>query len=715
MIRFRLATVDRLTIHSTFYRPIEDNEEGVLLERPDGLKESFTHEQLEALWGSNSLTFEPGYYSEARARIRLHTDEELLSNLSPAEREACLWRQAYCDLFLKSRATDPKKYKRTNDSASAAALDFAPVIEKLGLKAPDSVGTQAKSPKRKTRAKPKLTVQPPEKIGVPSGRALLGWVRLYERNGCYAISLRDNRRFSGNFNPRFVAEVLHLLALEVKRFASAERPTKTEVHANLERAIKKANKARKLENLGPLPAPGRDMTDEAIDRLPKYATMVARYNKEYADKHMPWVGAGLQVDIPGLRIEIDEHEIDLMTLCCLAGIWDQLTEEDRANIERARRLVIIAICVATKVILALRIIDRATPMAQLKALEMISQDKTPYALAASAKSTWHQRCGLSGVVTDWNFLSHEVRTAVGDSGGTLEFPGAGDAPARGTVEHVFYTASLGPIARLTGRTFSNPVAKADYDSQGRAGVTDDELADVLVNWAVDNYHNTPHDSLHGATPANTWEHAVRRYGIKPPPDQRTLRAIHGIKLKRTITSRGIRVMSNYYRTESGPLGEHFRDSNDLEVEIRVNTDNLGAISVRLPTGKLIEVPCREASMEGVTAQWWIAATTHLRTRNRHESNLSREVALESLDYVDNLAQRAHSRANVRAYLYSPEEIDQAEIAYFYHLEFADQRRPAADDGYGEVIPAESPPSKPLAQPETPPSPLPSPAKNWSLD
>lgn len=246
-------------------------------------------------------------------------------------------------------------------------------------------------------------------------------------------------------------------------------------------------------------------------------------------------------------------------------------------------------------------------------------------------------------------------------------------------------------------------------------MTDDELADVLVNWAVDNYHNTAHDGLHGATPANAWEKAVRQYGVKPASDQKTLRAIYGIQLERTITSRGIRVMSNYYRTESGPLGEHFRDSKDLKVTCRVNTDNLGAISVRLPTGELIEVPCRETSMEGVTAQWWIEAVTHLRTKNRHESLMSRELAMESLDYVDALALRAYSRANVGAYLYSPEEIEQAETAYFYHLEFADPRRPATDDGYGEVISPATPSPKseaPNHPPELPPS---GPAKNWSLD
>lgn len=712
MKRLRLSTDDRITINRLVVRPLSDNEEGWVVKREDGLVESFSHEQLFELWQSNSLTFEPGYYSEAKARIRLHTDEDLLSNLSPEEREVCLWRQAFCDLFLQRRAKDPKKYKRTNESAGAAAKEFAPLIEGMGIKRPDKPEDKAKKV-RKPRAKPKQTEQPADKIGVPSGRTLLGWVRTYEEGGCYAIALRDNRRFSGNSTARFPGEVLNLIAQEVKRFASAERPSKTDVHVNIERAVGKENKERKAAGLSALPVPGRDTIDEAVDRLPRYATMVARHGRDYADKHMPWVGAGLQIDIPGLRIEIDEHEIDLMTLCVLAGIWDQLTDDERALIERKRRLVIIAICVATKVILALRIIDRATPAAQLKALQMITQDKTRFARDASAKSSWHQATGLSAIVTDWNFLSTEVRTAVADAGATFEFPGAGDAPARGTIEHVFYTASIGPIARLTGRTWSNPVVKADYPSEERAGVTDDELADVLVNWAVDNYHNTPHDSLHGATPANTWDRAVRRYGIKPPPDQRTQRAIFGIKLKRTITSRGVRVMSNYYRTEDGPLAQHFRDRDDLEVEVRLNTDNLGAISVKLPTGQLIEVPCRDADMEGVTAQWWIEATTHLRTKFKHESMLSREVALESLDYVDEIAGRAYSRANAAAYLYSPEEIDQAEVAYFYNLEYADRRRPSLDDGYGEVIS----PAKTVPRPEPVPEPkssTPPPRKDWSM-
>src|SRR5687768_14258960 len=101
MMRLRLSSDDRLIIDNLERHPLSVNEDGHLVRRPDGLVESFSHEELYVLWQSNRLTYEPGYYSEARASVRLHSDVDLLSNLSLEERDACLWRQAYCDLFLQ--------------------------------------------------------------------------------------------------------------------------------------------------------------------------------------------------------------------------------------------------------------------------------------------------------------------------------------------------------------------------------------------------------------------------------------------------------------------------------------------------------------------------------------------------------------------------------------------------------------------------------------
>ncbi|MCH0781397.1 hypothetical protein, partial [Klebsiella pneumoniae] len=79
-------------------------------------------------------------------------------------------------------------------------------------------------------------------------------------------------------------------------------------------------------------------------------------------------------------------------------------------------------------------------------------------------------------------------------------PQVGQPNKRATVERSFGTTRTQFLQHFTGQTFANVTDKGDYDPGANASLFVDELAQALVLYDVDIYHNTPHEGLFGETP-----------------------------------------------------------------------------------------------------------------------------------------------------------------------------------------------------------------------
>lgn len=551
----RIAQSDRITINSISYTHQETNNDGYILRRVDqpDITEAFPHAALNGMWGTNALRYEPDFYTPEMSSLRMTNGTLSVASLDLKERDTILWKQAYCDEFLRREAR--REVKRTYESAEDATPDIKAGVDKLGL------GLLPAQKKRKARSGTKKSKQVDSEFrAAPGPKTLLKWVRLYEKGGCHAICLREKVRFCGNFGSRLDAEAEAILAVEVAKYASELRPTFEDVILDVKRAVTRANEKRKDTGSPALLTPGRKAVRSAIDRLDPFFVLVMRDGRTYAEKHMTWVGTGLVTELPGQRIQIDEHQIDLVSLAVRSGLWAVMPAQDRTKIKRVRRWISVAICCATRVILGMRILTTPTKEGALATMKMVTMDKSDFADSMGALSPWNQKCGLSAVVCDWGsaYASADFRAALADAGATQEFPPAGAAAMRGVVERVFGTASVKLMARLHGRTWSDITRRGDYPSADKAGMTDDELAFVLVRYVVDAYHNTEHEGLHGETPANCWARLTSLYGVKAPPDSSDRRAMFGLSVSRTITNRGVRILGNYYRdSEGNELGKYF--------------------------------------------------------------------------------------------------------------------------------------------------------------
>ncbi|WP_188254973.1 hypothetical protein [Pseudaminobacter soli (ex Zhang et al. 2022)] len=127
-------------------------------------------------------------------------------------------------------------------------------------------------------------------------------------------------------------------------------------------------------------------------------------------------------------------------------------------------------------------------------LEMATRDKTEMARRIGCQSPWPQGGTMETVAVDSAvyFAPRSFRVAVNDMGNDLFLPPAGEAPWRGFIERFFGTFAHQMFNYFNGRTWGSVAAKGDYDSEANAAAVADQVAECIIRWAVDGYHNTPH-------------------------------------------------------------------------------------------------------------------------------------------------------------------------------------------------------------------------------
>lgn len=416
----------------------------------------------------------------------------------------------------------------------------------------------------------------------PDPSTLRRWLARFERGGMAALAGRWSK--SGNRTGHFTDEERAILMREARGYASPNRPTKTTITENVRKAILEENRRRAARGLSPLRTPSREAVRTAIGQLDPFEVSIARNGLDATRRKMTPVGTGLEVTRPLERVEIDEWEIDLITLMSSIGLMDLLNEDDRARLgldgSKQRWWLSVAMCAATRCILAMRPSPVAGRTASaVETVHMVLRDKGAWADAVGAASPWSMAGLPETVVTDSGpgYKAFAFREALADLGIAYEATIAGVPKLRGRVERMFQTMAIKLLPRLSGRTFSNVVARGDHDSEGQAALTLDDLTEAIVRWTVDNYHNSPHRGLGGQTPIAGWQELAATWGVQPSPDKRTRRIVFGSKLQRVAGPAGLRVLCVWYQSEALQRWLIHTPDTERTVELRWYPDDIGTI------------------------------------------------------------------------------------------------------------------------------------------
>lgn len=240
-----------------------------------------------------------------------------------------------------------------------------------------------------------------------------------------------------------------------------------------------------------------------------------------------------------------------------------------------------------------------------------------------------------------------------------------------------------------------------------------------LSWGI--YHNEPHGSLKGETPANCWKRLAAEPGLLPVPDGLTLRKAFGRPMTRRLRGDGVLFSGLSYSCDA--LREAFLHSPERDVEIRADLFDLGWIAVRVGTA-WHAATCNHRGFDGMRYTDWQEACRALRIQHRRAAALSEELVHRAVARISETNRAAALRMQLTPFHVTEAEIARNEKALHFSLTSSVTQLPGAgqtgdplEDGF-DILPAETPPSNP-AQPgaEAPPaSPDPAPrSKTWRFD
>ncbi len=203
---------------------------------------------------------------------------------------------------------------------------------------------------------------------------------------------------------------------------------------------------------------------------------------------------------------------------------------------------------------------------------------------------WRCHGVMDALITDRGkeLLSLSLQNAGRDVGYTIiNLPGR-MPHLKGTVERFFGTLNIRVLTRLEGSTFAR--TPHYYDPQAKARFSLSELAEKIIKWIVDDYHQSKHSGI-GCSPAQRWEEKMEEFGVRPVPSFKDLVIKMGETVDRKIGNTGVTIGPITYscdelkrlRKERGGLEDEWiirRDPYDLgEVWL---LDHKGKKWVRVP-------------------------------------------------------------------------------------------------------------------------------------
>ncbi|WFE75238.1 Mu transposase C-terminal domain-containing protein [Roseinatronobacter sp. S2] len=675
---FKYNPDDKLVLNNVEYRPIEQSSTHVSLARLDNenIVESFTYMELEELRRQNCLRYHKSALGVRTAASAANFGCAEFLTATEEARSRATWMWFVC--WHIKELNDAGELKLTDDDLEANKSKLFSLINQTELER-HSLG-------RKRRSGERLPLRE-----LPSTRTIRrNHTKLKKANYDIRVLLR---RSPANLcvSPKFCQETEVILDDCVRLYASRQRPTKMAVVEATKARFRRVNVERTEAGASPLHCPSASTIVRRINKTDPFTVACERHGLDMARMQFASSHEGVSVLYPLERVEIDEWECDVITFFSSLGILRALPKEVRDQIPTGRRQIYVAIDCATRCIVGLYIAKTQSAEGAKKLLGMIIAEKTHIARAAGAQSDWAMYGGISTIACDTGsaFRSNEFIFSVNALGIDIVFPPVKIPELRGRVERVFGTFSTNLMPNLSGRTFSNPLERGDYDSEGQTTLDDDDLLKILVCYVVDYYHNRPHRGLGGQTPANRWKELQGQMTVSPPPDAFSKRNALGIEFERVISDRGICLFSNYY---SSPKLEAFWRLRRGHKKVRVILDpeDIGHISVLLD-GKPYQLQAVNlGALDGLALADWVEAQRVLREKYAQEAELTCDVRDAAIRRIIEIDQSARVRANLTPQGLSTEQIKHLEQTLsrgttFWQAEVATQS--SSDGLFGnEVVP-----------------------------
>lgn len=659
-------------------------------EKGSGPPKTFSRKEIDFLRSGNNWRYIPGPRTYERLKKAAKSGSKALQDAHPDDRDAAIFAYMECMNLEAFR------------NAGAVVL----TLPSLKAKWKEIVGTFLEQEAvRNLGSGPRRGGSKLPQQRKPHAAATL--LKLYRR-------LRQSNYDPGVLVPHyrtakerslgFCTQTEDFIRCFVKASINREEPYANAIAKDTRDALITDNERRGKNGEKLLGVPSVRTIERRIEWLDPFEVAVLRHGIDKARMDYAVSSGGLDLLYLLERVEIDEWEGDVRVKFQQLGIWNELPQDIRDDVPDGRRWIYVAIDCASRCILGVSVCSQPNSDAARRILGQILKDKTELARSAGAEGTWNFFGTPHLICTDTGsaFRSNKFILAINTLGSIIMFPPIKIPELRSRVERVFGTMARKIMPLLPGRTFNNPIARGDYPSEKRTVLTDDDLTRILTIWVVDHYHHQPHRGLPGAqSPASRWKELAAKYDVTEPPDLNTRRVALGYEYVRTPSKQGVVLFSNHYDCKE--LMKYRRANKGKSVRIRIDPDNIGAVSVEIDRVWHQAPALNGEEIEGLSMAHWTLVMRELRQRHSAEAELTLPQRNRAIQKIRKIVDGARDLGGLVDPEYTAERLEYLENNLCAGIIFKHpETPPTSDDGapFGRKIEPVVPTEPEIQAPQT---------------
>jgi putative transposase len=407
-----------------------------------------------------------------------------------------------------------------------------------------------------------------------SGDDIRAFVPLYKRRGNRKRKFTGNQKRKGQkftATERRKAEEVAAVIDEVidEEFMNEQRLSVAEVYHRLDQRIAEINQFRDANDRLPIPHP--DSIYNIISKMDEYEKDKARHRKLYAEQKHEQSKRGPRPTRPLERVEIDHTKLDLFII------------DAETRLPVGRPTITVVIDKYSRMILGFHV--GFDPPGYLSVMLCLLHAITPKRYIETdfpkVENRWNTYGIPEQIIVDNapEFYSEDFEDACLQLGMLLSYSPVKHPWYKASIERFYGTENRRLLHSQPGTTFSNIIAKEDYDPKKNALITFDEFIEILHLWIIDIYSQDLHRGL-GDIPAYVWEKGINEFPPTLPRRKQDLRVLIGQVEQRKISRSGIKLFNLTYNDDRLALLR--RELKGRKAKLKLNPDDLSIIYVNNP-------------------------------------------------------------------------------------------------------------------------------------
>jgi putative transposase len=407
-----------------------------------------------------------------------------------------------------------------------------------------------------------------------SGDDVRAFVPLYKRRGNRKRKFTSSQKRKGQKHTateRRKAEEVAAVIDEVinEEYMNEQRLSVAEVCDRLDRRIADINQFREVNDRLPIPHP--DSVYNIISKIDEYEKDKARHGKLYAEQKHEQRKRGPRPTRPLERVEIDHTILDLFII------------DSETRLPVGRPTVTVIIDKYSRMILGIHV--GFDPPGYLSVMLCLLHAITPKNYLEtefpSVENKWNTHGIPEQIIVDnaLEFYSEDFDDACLQLGIHVSYSPVKHPWYKASIERFFGTQNRRLLHNQPGTTFSNIIAREDYDPKKNALISFDAFMEMLHIWIVDVYSQDLHHGL-GDIPAHVWEKGIKEFPPILPRRKQELRVLLGQIEQRRISRSGIKLFNLTYNDDRLALLR--RELKEKKAKLKFNPDDLSIIYVNNP-------------------------------------------------------------------------------------------------------------------------------------